>query len=133
MTNEKAGHLKKYRFKPGQSGNPKGRKKDPPELKKFKNLTHEQLVEVGSIILAGNMDQLKEIYQNPASTPLQVMIAAVATRVIKRGDMAIFDVLLNRLIGKVSEDINVSGIPAANSPQVIVTLPSNGRERVEDE
>lgn len=112
-------------FKKGQSGNPGGRPVDPPELKKLKNLTRTELVEVGNLVIKNDLKALKAIGKDENASVLKVMIAAVAVKTIEQGDMYKLDLLLNRLVGKVSDKLELEG---AVAPQVIVTLPSNGRE-----
>lgn len=114
------------RWKKGQSGNPAGKPPDPPELKALKNLTKKELVDVANIIIKGNTDELLGLKDDPDASVLQVMIASIAVRVIKKGDMAALDILLNRLIGKVKDEVEHSG--SMNLPQVVVKLPSNGKE-----
>lgn len=117
--------LRKRLWKKGQSGNPGGRTKESPELKKIKNLTRIELVEVGNLIIKNDMKALRAVKKDPKASVLKVMIAAIADKAVKNGDMYKLDLLLNRLIGKVTDKLEVEGVSA---PQVIVTLPSNGRE-----
>lgn len=123
-------------WKKGESGNPKGRKKDLPEVKTLRHLTAAQMAEIGNMIVCGDFDGLKRIGESikigspdhNRYTALQIMVASCAAKIIQKGDMYMLDVLLNRLIGKVKDQVVHSGIPAAAAPQVIITLPSNGRE-----
>ena len=115
-----------HRWKPGQSGNVQGGKLIDPDLKELRRLTKEELVEVGTLVVKGNVSTLKNIVKDRESSVLHAMVASVALRVIKQGDMHALDLFLNRLIGKVNDEVEYSG--ELNVPQVIVTLPSNGRE-----
>ena len=119
------------RWQKGQSGNPKGYQGDPPELKAIKKLTKAELVDIGTLVVKGDVASLKAIAKNEKASVLRVMIAAVAVKVIQKGDMHALDVLLNRLIGKVKDEILHQG--DINLPQVIVTLPDNGRKKPEDD
>jgi hypothetical protein len=122
----------KFRWKKGQSGNPKGRQAKTPAEKKLANLTRAELVEVGTLVVKGDLRKIVEMSKADNVPVLQAMVAAVAVNVIKKGDMHQLDVLLNRLIGKVPQPLAHSGIPAAQvtPPQtVILNIPSNGRER----
>lgn len=117
------------KWKKGQSGNPEGRPPDPPELKRLKNLTKRELVDLGNLVVKGDVDTLRKLASNGKSTALVAMVAAVCERVIREGDMQKLDILLNRLIGRVKEEVQHSGEIGGNgSAQVIVTLPSNGKE-----
>ncbi len=123
--NNKVGDdLKPYQWKKGQSGNPAGKKPDPPELKRLKNLTKAELVDVGNLIIKGDVGTLQRLAKDPQATVLQRMLAAVAAKIINKGDMQSLDVLLNRMVGKVKDEVALT----SNLPQVVVNLPSNGRE-----
>lgn len=115
---------KEFQFKKGQSGNPSGGRAHNPELRAIKKLTAQEVAEVGALLVKGNLEGLKAVASDPNASALQMMIASVAVRTIQKGDMQALDVLLNRLIGKVKDHVEVS---ASQGPQVIVTLPDNGR------
>lgn len=123
---KKADHLKPHHFKKGQSGNPAGAAAHNPEIKKLKALTESELVEVGTLVVKGDVDNLRAIVKDPKSTAISAMMASVAIRAIAKGDSKALETLLCRLIGKVPDKVHVSG--ANGGPQVIVTMPSNGRE-----
>jgi len=112
-------------LKKGQVLNPDGARTHNKALQEVRRLTKEELAEVGSLIIRHNIDELRAIAKNPKTTVLKAMCAALAIRVISRGDPSAYDALLNRLVGKVPEKINMTG---ATGPQVTITLPSNGRE-----
>jgi hypothetical protein len=112
-------------WKPGQSGNPLGGKMHDPALKAIKNLTKAELVTIGNLIIKRDIKALKEVIDSKDATVLQVMLASVAEKIIRQGDMHALDILLNRLVGKVKDEIMHQG--EINTPQIIVTLPDNGR------
>lgn len=115
----------KDRFRKGVSGNLEGGRKHNPEIKAIKRLTEAEMIEVGSLVLKGNIRELQLVLKDPTSSVLKCMMAGVAIKTIQKGDPHALDVLLNRLIGKVKERVEVTGIDA---PKVIVNLPANGRE-----
>ena len=115
-----ANHLKAHRFKKGQTGNPDGARLHDPLVKAFKNLTKDEMMEIGTLVLKGSIDELKQVSKNPKTTVLKAMLAAVAVRTISKGDPGALEVLLNRLIGKVRDDIHHTGLPAAAQPTVII-------------
>jgi len=118
MNDQNLENGKGTQFKPGQSGNLKGRK--PSRLKQFikeydvtkedinilfKNLifnyTPSQLVE-----LLKKKDNKKENDDLPAG------VAALISGIlhdIKRGDMKVFNLILDRVYGKSKESLNVFG------------------------
>lgn len=126
-----AKNLKGFLFQKGQSGNPLGGKLHNPEkkeLKLIKKLSKEELKEIANIILQTDMEMLKKIvetkkYRNKKLTVIQAMVASVAMRIIAKGDAQGFDIFLNRLIGKVKEEVEYSGKPPV---QVLIELPDNG-------
>lgn len=117
---------KQTRWKKGQSGNPQGGKKHSPEMKKIRNLTEQEMIEIGSLVLKGSVDELRVIAKDGTASALKCMMAAVAVRTISKGDPHALEVLLNRLIGKVKERLDVN-MPQVDSVQVRIMLPDNGR------
>ena len=113
-------------FKKGKSGNPLGGKIHKPEIRRIKGLTEKEVVKIGTLVLKGSVDELRAIAKNGKASALKCMMAAVAVRTISRGDPQALDALLNRLIGRVKDKVEVSG--PNSGPQVILNMPSNGRE-----
>ncbi len=120
----------KHKFKKGQpSANPIGARAHNPETRKLKNLSKKELVELGNLVVQGNVGELRRIHKDKKnSSSLKAMVAAMVIRVIDKGDNGAFESLLNRLIGKVPDKLDVDGNLNVNTPRVVVTLPSNGRE-----
>lgn len=118
-------------FQKGQSGNPGGRAKEDPQVTMVKNLTKSELAEMGSLLLKGNKTELEKIIKDPGSSMLKIAVASVISKAINKGDMHSLDILLNRLIGKVKDQHDFSGIPATpqSVTQVVISIPSNGREK----
>jgi hypothetical protein len=114
-----------HTFQKGVSGNPLGNKVLSPELRMAQKLTKAQLTETATMIVNCTLPELKAIAEDENSTVLQRMALSLALRVIENGDTFAWDALLNRIVGKVTDKLHVSG---SISPQVIITLPSNGRE-----
>lgn len=116
-------------WKKGQSGNPLGRAIEDPATRVIRNLTKSELVDVGNLVVKGDYEALKALAKAPKATVLQRMLASVAVKIIERGDMHSLDILLNRMVGRVKEEVALT----SNIPQVVVNLPSNGREAKEDD
>ena len=98
--------------------------------KMMRQLTAEEFAEIANLIIKGSIDELKAIAKDSKQTALRVMIASVAVKVIHKGDMGALDTLLNRLVGKVKERVEVTG--ANGAPQVIAYIPDNGKAAKED-
>ena len=100
-------HLKRFQFKPGQSGNPDGGKKHDPIKKVLKNLTIETYREVIEAVLTGNLENLKEMIENPKTSVLQVGIAKAIVRAVKEGDYEIIERIAERIVGKIPDELNL--------------------------
>lgn len=111
----------------GKSGNPKGR---PPDALNaaLKKLTKQELEEIGSMVVKGTLADLKSLIKNDQSNCVQAMVAGMVIKIVKHGDASAFNAIMDRLVGKVKQGFEHTGIPAAAPAQVIVTIPSNGRE-----
>lgn len=97
---------KHTQFKKGKSGNPKGRPKD--QLGKvMRQLTAEEFAEIANLIIKGSIEDLRKIARDDKQTALKVMIAATAVKIISKGDMSSLDTLLNRLVGKVKDQVSM--------------------------
>lgn len=100
-------HLKK--IKPGQVLNPLGGKLHDPIKRLYRRLTKEELAEVGSIIIEGNVDRLKEKSKDPNLSILQAWMLSIAIKGINEGDSHRFDTLLNRIVGRPQAYIELTG------------------------
>lgn len=113
------------KFKKGQSGNPNGRPKIDPHIKAMRQLTAEEFAEIANLIIKGSIAELRAIAKDEKQSALRVMIAAVAVKTIQKGDMVALDVLLNRMVGKVKEQLQLT---TEGTVSVNLTMPANGRE-----
>ena len=121
---------KHSQFKKGQSGNPRGAQLHDQTAKQIRKLTSEEVREVATLILDNNLPGLQAIARDKTASVLKVWIASIAAKGIQKGDPSALDKILERLIGKVKQDVSLSD-PNGNplvAPQVVVYLPSNGRE-----
>lgn len=122
-------------IKKGEVRNPHGAKTHSPELKQIKRLTEAELIEVGSMVIKGSVDQLRAIAKDGTASALKCMIAAVAVKTISKGDPHALDTLLNRLVGKVKQEhaIGDANGNALAPAQIFIGLPPNGFERKKEE
>lgn len=127
---ENKGHanVAPHAFKKGQSGNPRGRPVEPPELKLMKRLTRQELVEVGELIIMGDVGTLKKLRGDDSCTVLKGMFISVCMKILRDGDMEKFDKLMSRFIGKVKDELDVNHSGEVQG-RVLVMLPPNGREK----
>jgi len=100
---------KATQFKPGNKANPKGAGAHDPEVKKIRRLTREQVVEVGSLVLEKNQVELKKIWKSKREPSLKCWFAGVAYMAIVTGNSTHYNALLDRVIGKVKDEIKFEG------------------------
>ena len=90
-------------FVKGRAYNPNGSSERVRKLGMIKRLTIDELAEVGTLILRNSREELEELKLDPNTSILQFWIVSMIVTSIKKGDAATFEVLMNRLIGKVPE------------------------------
>lgn len=88
------------RFKPGQSGNPGGRTKLPPDIRKAINLTNAEFTRVANKFLFMTPEQINAILEDPATPMLELLIGGMLHRATEESDHQRATFLLDRLIGK---------------------------------
>lgn len=125
MANKPSNHKNLKPFKKGQSGNLKGR---PPDAlnRVMKKLTKEELEDVATFIIKGDCEELEKVLNDKKTSVIKSMFASCVNKVIKTGDMDAMEKVLNRLIGKVKDQIDVTGNGVLPTT-VILKIPDNGR------
>ncbi len=94
-------------FVKGVSGNPKGRPKLDPDLKAIENLTKDELRKIVSRLSRMSEPEVIELMQNTATPILERSVAATLLKSVEFGDPIRLDRLLDRAIGKVSDEIKL--------------------------
>lgn len=123
MANPNAKPPKQHQFKKGKSGNPLGGKIHNKELKAIRRMTQEDVAEIGQLILEGNLEKLAAVKEDKAASVLKVWFCSVAIKAISKGDAAALSVILDRIVGRVKEKLEVTGneggpVQVANVSQV---------------
>lgn len=95
-------------WKPGQSGNPIGTTKEDHELRKIRHITKDQIKDILSLIAGATHEEMEAILEKPETTALTMMIVKIYMTIAEKGDMHAFDVLLNRVIGKVKDELDIT-------------------------
>ncbi len=119
------------RFQPGQSGNPKGGAAHNADMKRLRILTKGEVAEIGTMILEGNREALQAIAQDNSASALKIWFASVAVKAINKGDMHALDIMLNRIIGKVKEEIdftNKSEVEHLTDAQILARISQQAKE-----
>lgn len=100
-------HLKPHQWKPGQSGNPDGRPKMTKKERVLKELTLESFQNCIEAVCTGNIASLEAMSSDPDISALQVGIAAALARAMREGDYDTIEKIVQRIVGKVPEELNV--------------------------
>lgn len=95
------------RFKPGQSGNPGGKPKLPQELKRTDKLSKIKFREYLNKFIHMTKTELVAELQKPGSTMLEQLVGGMIARTVKDQDPVRANFLLDRLIGKVKDEMDV--------------------------
>lgn len=125
---------KTFQFKKGQSGNPLGGKLHNPELRAIKRLSRAEVAEIGTLIVSKNVTKLQAIVKDSLKNPdskhsaLKAWMARIAIRGMAKGDAHAMDVLLNRLIGKVKDEIELTGKEGGPIRQLVGQMTSEERK-----
>lgn len=99
-----------YKFKPGQSGNPSGRPKLTPIPNALKQMTKQSLRRVIRAVCKGNLDNLKAMAEDPKRSALEVAVASCFVKAISRGDYATVEHIVQRVTGKIPDEININSL-----------------------
>ncbi len=96
-------------FEPGKSGNPNGRPPMPKDVKEARQLTQRELEISLQKYLLMTPEQLKKAKQDPETTMIDHLIISVMTHGVNKGDQNRVDFLMNRLVGKIKQQVEMSG------------------------
>lgn len=97
-------------FQKGVVYNPLGGGAHNQDIKKLKKLTAPEIAEVGSMILEGNLDKLKAVLDDPNASVLKLWFSSIATKAIEKGDASSFSIILDRIVGKPKEKIEIEAM-----------------------
>lgn len=100
-------HIKKYQYKKGQSGNPRGPIANPV-TKALKKLTIESFREAIELALSSNLAALRDLARHPETPAVQVGIAVAFLKAIEKGDWSIMEAITARIVGKIPDKLEVT-------------------------
>lgn len=109
-----------------------GRGQQQKALAAVRKMTNEELVETCELILNANRMELQAVLDDPTTPMLKVNLISAIMADTSKGLTYTVDKLLERIVGRPKERIELSGDPdnpmAFQAVQVVISLPSNGRE-----
>lgn len=92
----------------GVSGNPKGRVKMPEEVRRLDALTKAQTKALFAKLVNTPLEELQEMAKDKSKSTLEHVVIRVLLMGIKHGDATRLDRILDRIIGKVKEEKELS-------------------------
>jgi len=96
-------------YKPGQSGNPKGRPIGlRQDLKKYKAISATDAGKLIQKMMDMTAEELLDVMQNASMPAYEIMIASVIHKSVVGGDHSRLNFLLERTIGKVKDDKTIT-------------------------
>lgn len=93
-------------WKKGESGNPGGRPKVDPILLKARALSKQSIKKICDALLSSDIEVFEDIIQH--GNALEMWLAGIILKGIKRSDIYVLTELLPWLIGKPPEEIQIT-------------------------
>ncbi len=92
----------------GQSGNPKGRPPVPEHLRIARKMNKAKFQEILQKYIHCSVGELKETLLDPKSTAIELSVVKILHESILKGDQKRLEFILDRLIGKVRNELDVT-------------------------
>jgi hypothetical protein len=96
----------KPRWEKGESGNPNGRPKKYVSALKEQGYKNSEINDCILVMISMDLDELKEVWQNPKATILEKTIANALRKSLEKGSLYSIETLLSRAVGKPKESID---------------------------
>lgn len=98
------------------SPNPAGRSKMPTDVKELKQLNRAEIEKRMNEFLTYTPQQLQLKKNDPETTMLELFIISILTHGTNKGDQMRLNFLLDRLIGKVKDEVQLQVNPYMGKP-----------------
>ena len=95
----------KNQFKKGESGNPNGRPRKFVTLLKEIGYKRSEINDTIQAMMAMDMNELKDVWDNPNATILEKTIASAMKKSIEKGSLYSMETLLSRVFGMPKQEI----------------------------
>jgi len=96
----------KPNWEKGESGNPNGRPKKYVSALKEQGYKNSEINDCILVMISMDLDELKDVWQNPRATILEKTIANALRKSLEKGSLYSIEVLLSRAVGKPKESID---------------------------
>ncbi len=91
-----------------------GKVKLDPVMLKARKFDRENYEMIQHRVSQMSLEELRAMAKNPASTVLEVAIASVWAKGIQKGDVYPLEVFTDRMIGRVSHTVSITGLTFAD-------------------
>lgn len=96
-----------YQFKPGVSGNPGGRPRLPEDVAEARKLNRVEFDRIANRYLYMSSDEAKAALQRPDCPMIEKIVGTIIIKGIQGGDHARLGFLLDRILGKVKDTVEI--------------------------
>jgi len=97
------------KFKPGESGNPNGRPRKYVSLLKEQGYKSSEINDSLMALLSMDLNELKEVFENPKATVLEKAVAGAIRKSIEKGSLYNIETIITRAMGKPKEQQDHTG------------------------
>jgi hypothetical protein len=97
--------IEPHKFLKGQSGNPNGRPRKYVSLLKEQGYKRSEINDTIQAMMAMDMVELKEVYDNPKATILEKTIANAMRKSLEKGTLYSLETLLSRVFGQPKQEV----------------------------
>jgi hypothetical protein len=97
------------KFKAGESGNPNGRPRKYVSLLKDQGYKLSEINDSLMALLSMDLNELKEVFENPKATVLEKAVAGAIRKSIEKGSLYNIETIITRAMGKPKEQQDHTG------------------------